>query len=379
VTLFSGRIGRGDTLYEILRQNGLSPQKIYLISKALKPYVDPKKCRPGEKLELQKSKEKDLITLKYFPGGFYFYVVEEKEPGFFTAEKEKVPVEKVLVGAKGEIESSLYESMRKEEIPNELILKFADIFSWEIDFLTDPRRGDSFFLIWERYLNKEGKILAEGNILAARYVNQGKIFTAIFYQDPEGSRGYYTPEGKSLQRSFLKSPLNYRRISSYFSYRRFHPILKMYRPHLGIDYAAPTGTPVCSIGDGVIVFAGWKGGFGKYVEIKHPNGYKTSYGHLSRIAKGIKRGKRVSQGQVIGYVGSTGLATGPHLDFRISKNGRYLNFLKLDFPRANPIKAAYIDDFKKIKDIYAYYLDVLSGASKDVLVLHREEEKEEKA
>jgi len=267
--------------------------------------------------------------------------------------------------------------MKKEGISNELILNFADIFSWEIDFLTDPRKGDSFQMIWERYISPEGNVLMEGRILAAQYVNQGKKYTAIFYQDPEGHRGYFTPDGKSLRKSFLRSPLHYRRISSYFSYRRFHPILKIYRPHLGIDYAAPTGTPVSSIGDGVVIFAGWNGGFGKQVKIKHPNGYITSYGHLSRIAKGVRRGKKVYQGQVIGYVGATGLATGPHLDFRISKNGRYYNFLKMRLPRAASVKEAYFDDFNKKKTLYVYYLDFLTKAKDKVVLLEELPEEKE--
>jgi len=376
VIIFSGSIRRGDTLYDLLRRKGISPQKIYLISKSLKSFLNPEKCRPGENVELQKYGEDNLIILKYFPGGFNYYLVKETEPGVFVAEEKKVPVEKVIMGAKGEINSSLYDAMRGEGLSNELILKFADIFSWEIDFLTDPRKGDSFKVIWERYVNEEGEILMEGRILAAQYINKDEKYTAIFYHDLEGHKGYFTPEGKSLRRSFLRSPLNYRRISSYFSYRRFHPILKIYRPHLGIDYAAPTGTPVSTIGDGTVLFAGWKGGFGRYVKIKHPNGYITSYGHLSRIAKGIRRGRRVSQGQIIGYVGSTGLATGPHLDFRISKNRRYLNFLKLDLPRATPVKKDYLDDFKKIKDVYVYYLQVLSKSPENILVFFKETSQE---
>ncbi|MCD6406685.1 M23 family metallopeptidase [Candidatus Aerophobetes bacterium] len=374
--LFSATLRRNDTLYTCLKRKGISPQKIYLISKSLKSFLNPRNCRPGDRVELQE-KENGLMVLKYFPQGLNYYVVEEKEPGVFVAEKKEIPRKKVLIGAKGEVESSLYEAMKKEGISNELILNFADIFSWEIDFLTDPRKGDSFQMIWERYISPEGNVLMEGRILAAQYVNQGKKYTAIFYQDPEGHRGYFTPDGKSLRKSFLRSPLHYRRISSYFSYRRFHPILKIYRPHLGIDYAAPTGTPVSSIGDGVVIFAGWNGGFGKQVKIKHPNGYITSYGHLSRIARGVRRGKKVYQGQVIGYVGATGLATGPHLDFRISKNGRYYNFLKMRLPRAASVKEAYFDDFNKKKILYVYYLDFLTKAKDKVVLLEELPEEKE--
>jgi len=368
ITLLSSTIRRGDTIYRLLRKAGVSPQKSYFLLKSLKKVFTPRDCKPGDRIKLLKSTEDGRIIFKYFPGGLNYYLVEEIQPNKFSVSVQKLVAEKILVGAKGKVYSSLYEAMRKEGIDTELILNFADIFSWEIDFLTDPRKGDSFKMIWERYIDPEGKILKEGKILAAQYINKGKEYTAIFYSDPEGHRGYFTPEGKSLRRSFLRSPLNYRRISSYFSYRRFHPILKVYRPHLGIDYAAPTGTPVSSIGDGEVIFAGWKGGFGKFVKIRHPNGYITSYGHLSRIARGIRRGKKVSQGQVIGYVGSTGLATGPHLDFRISKNGRYLNFLKLDFPRTTPVKSAYRNEFQEITRTCLYYLQVLSEASQNIFV-----------
>ncbi|RLE11625.1 hypothetical protein DRJ04_07695 [Candidatus Aerophobetes bacterium] len=373
VTIFSGKLRRGDTLYDCLRRGGVSPQRIYHISRSLKSVFNPKDCKPGDRVILQKSGEEGFLTVKYFPGGLNYYLLQEIEPGVFSVSKEKIPAKKILIGAKGKVRSSLYDAMKKEGLDNELILKFADIFSWEVDFLTDPRQGDTFELIWERYVSLEGKVLMEGRILAAEYINQGKSYTAIFYRDPEGHQGYFTPEGTSLRKSFLRSPLNYRRISSYFSYRRFHPILKIYRPHPGIDYAAPTGTPVSSIGEGVVIFAGWKGGFGRFVKIKHPNGYITSYGHLSRIAKGIRRGKKVAQGQVIGYVGATGLATGPHLDFRIAKNGRYLNFLRLKLPRAASVKSVYLEDFNKHKEVYVYYLEILSKNPENILVLLEED------
>jgi len=371
VTLFSGNVRRGDTLYDFLRKSNISSQKSYLILKHLRLVFNPKYCKPGDKLEVQKN-ENGLVLFKYFPRGLKYYVVEEIKPDVFSARVEEIPKEKILIGAKGKISSSLYEAMKNEGLNNELIMKFADIFSWEIDFLTDPRKGDEFQLIWERYVDKNGKVLMDGKIVAAQYINRGKKHTAIHYSDPQGKGGYYTPEGKSLRKAFLRSPLHYRRISSYFSYRRFHPILKIYRPHLGIDYAAPTGTPVSTVADGTVIFVGWRGGYGRCVRIKHPGGYITSYGHLSRFARGIKKGKKVVQGQVIGYVGATGLATGPHLDFRITKNGRYLNFLKLKLPRASSVNSKYLQDFYKIRDFYVANLDFLAQSSQNMIVLSPE-------
>ncbi|MCK4649331.1 M23 family metallopeptidase, partial [bacterium] len=215
-------------------------------------------------------------------------------------------------------------------------------------FLTEPRPGDRFLLAWEKYVD-DGKTVLDGRILTAQYINRHRTHTAIYFEDPEGNRGYFTEEAKSLRKQFLRSPLSYRRISSYFSYRRFHPILKVYRPHPGIDYAAPIGTPVRSIGDGRVVYCGWKRGFGRFIKIKHPRGYYTTYGHLRRYAKGIRTGIRVKQGQIIGYVGSSGLSTGPHLDFRMIKNGKYVNFLKLKLPAVKSVKKKYLEEFNRIK------------------------------
>jgi len=379
VTIFSGKFHRGDTLYDMLKGAGISSQKIYHISRSLQPVFNPKYCRPGDSIEVQKCIDSEYITVKYIPTGLYYYLVEETESGNFLARKEKIPGKNVLTGTRGEIKTSLYEAMKEARLNDELIIRFADIFSWEIDFLADPRKGDSFQILWERYVDTQGKVLEEGKILAARYVNTTGAYTAVFYRDPEGHQGYYNLDGKSIYRSFLRSPLNYTRISSHFSYRRFHPILKIYRPHLGIDYAAPTGTPVSSIGDGVVVSTGWNKEYGRYVKIKHINGYVTSYGHLSRFVSGIRSGKRVIQGQVIGYVGATGLATGPHLDFRISKNGKRLNFLKLEFPRGTPVQSAYLNEFKRVKNVYTGYLQALSQNSENTLVLFTESLEEKKA
>lgn len=345
--LASTTIHRGETIYESLISAGLSSQDSYAVTQALKPLFNPNRSKPGDLLKLKKSPDGRII-FEYFPNSSEYYLVVESKSGSFSAYKREIPRRKVIVGAKANLQSSVYESMRKEGLDPGLISRFTDIFAWEIDFFSDPRKGDTFELIWERYFSPEGKVLAEGKILAAQYINAGKIHTAILFKDGENNSDYYTPEGNSLRRSFLRSPLNYTRISSRFSYHRFHPILRTYRPHLGIDYAAPSGTPVSTVADGTVIFVGWRRGLGRLIKIKHRRGIVSSYGHLSRFAKGIRRGKRVRQGQMIGYVGSTGLSTGPHLDFRITKNGRYVDFLKEKFPAAGSVNPAYLDEFKKI-------------------------------
>ncbi|MEA1965234.1 MAG: peptidoglycan DD-metalloendopeptidase family protein [Candidatus Aerophobetes bacterium] len=355
----------GQTVYESLLSAGISPQTVHLINQKLKPLFNLKRCRPGDSFELKESGDGNLI-FKYFPNSLEYYIVEESPKGTFSARKEKIPLKRVLVGAKANIRSSVYESMRNEGVSPQLINRFTDIFSWDIDFFTEPRRGDTIKLIWERYLSLEGKIIKEGKILSAQYINAKRDLTAIFFQDKDGHSDYYTPQGNSLRKSFLRSPLKYSRISSYFSYHRFHPILRIYRPHLGIDYAAPPGTPVSAIAEGRVIFKGWKGGFGNFIKIKHSHGITSSYGHLYRFARSLRRGKKVEQGQVIGYVGSTGLSTGPHLDFRITKQGRYVNFLKTEFPRAEPVNSAYLNEFKKVSQKYLNHLSTLSDSPENI-------------
>ncbi len=346
----TGEIRKGESLYLALIREGIPRGKIILLEKALKPVFDVKKSQIGDRYELGRDLEGHFKNFKYYTtiSPIDFYLVEEDEHGKLVAKKERLPVEKKIARVEGRIETSLYEAMTKAGQKPSLTMDFADIFDWEIDFLTEPRPGDRFLLAWEKYVD-DGKTVLDGRILTAQYINRHRTHTAIYFEDPEGNRGYFTEEAKSLRKQFLRSPLSYRRISSYFSYRRFHPILKVYRPHPGIDYAAPIGTPVRSIGDGRVVYCGWKRGFGRFIKIKHPRGYYTTYGHLRRYAKGIRTGIRVKQGQIIGYVGSSGLSTGPHLDFRMIKNGKYVNFLKLKLPAVKSVKKKYLEEFNRIK------------------------------
>ncbi len=356
----AGEIRKGESLYLALVREGIPKDKIILLEKALKPVFDVRRSQIGDRYELERNLEGHFKNFKYYTtvSPIDFYLIEKDESGKLVAKKERLPVEKRIARVEGRIEASLYEAMIAAGQKPSLTMDFADIFDWEIDFLTEPRPGDTFRLVWEEYWQDEKK-LADGRILAAQYINRHKTHTAIYFEDPEGHRGYFTEEGKSLRKQFLRSPLSYRRISSYFSYRRFHPILKVYRPHPGIDYAAPIGTPVRSIGEGRVVYKGWKGGFGKFIKIKHKKGYYTTYGHLRRYAKGIRTGAKVHQGQVIGYVGSSGLSTGPHLDFRIIKNGRYINFLRLKFPPVKSVKKEYLKEFNKIKETRLAQLETL--------------------
>jgi murein DD-endopeptidase MepM/ murein hydrolase activator NlpD len=246
------------------------------------------------------------------------------------------------------IESSLFASVAQIGESEELTLQLADIFGSDIDFNTDIQKGDSFqVLVEKKFLN--GQFFKNGAIFAASVTNQGKVFTGFQYEDEHGKLAFYAPDGKALKRSFLKAPLRVIRITSKFSLARMHPVLKIVRPHLGVDYAAPIGTPVQAVGAGTVMFAGSNGGSGKMVTLRHSGGYETRYLHLSKIS--VKRGAQVNQGVIIGKVGSSGLSTGPHLDFRIFKNGKAVNPTKLVFPPGNPIAQNRMARFSELRDL----------------------------
>lgn len=265
--------------------------------------------------------------------------IERTENGFHVVE-EKVVLEREVVSRWGMISDTLFESAGRSGVPSEVILELADIFAWDLDFSTDIQLKDRFWVVYEQF-KKDGKVVRSGRVLAAEMINKGKAYRGYHFAPNNGKGDYYDEEGHSLRKAFLKSPLRYRYISSGFSVRRRHPILKVNRPHLGIDFVAPYGTPVRSSGGGVVSYVGWRGGHGKTVIIKHRNGYRTLYGHLSSYGKGIRAGKRVDQGDVIGRVGSTGLSTGPHLHYTLYKRGKAINPRKADVLRGAPLGKKY--------------------------------------
>jgi murein DD-endopeptidase MepM/ murein hydrolase activator NlpD len=249
----------------------------------------------------------------------------------------------------GRLDDSLFNAVEDAGESAEVAMRLAQIFGYDLDFYTDPRQSDTFQIVIEKKKYTNGELAGYGRILAAEYVNNGKKYQALLFHDDLGNPAYYTAEGKSLQKAFLRSPLKFAApVSSHFSKARFHPILKTTRPHLGTDYGAPVGTPVQSIGAGRVESAGRKGGDGNMVKIAHSQGYETMYLHLSRIF--VHVGERVEIGKTIGLVGMTGLATGPHLDFRIEKNGQFLNFEKLGLPPSEPVAKKNIPEFAKVRE-----------------------------
>jgi murein DD-endopeptidase MepM/ murein hydrolase activator NlpD len=240
-------------------------------------------------------------------------------------------------------------------------MDFVDIFAWDIDFSNELQRGDTFALVVEK-IYREGKFLTYGRILAAEYRDRDELHQAFFFPFPADTGDYYAPDGRSLRKTFLKAPVSYNRISSGYSRRRLHPVLKKVQPHLGIDYAAPAGTPVWAPGDGTVLSTSYDRRNGRKVVLRHPNGYTTYFLHLSRFAKGIRKGARVRQKQVVGYVGSTGLSTGPHLDYRMKRNGSWRNPLREKFPPGKPLPEDYRPEFSEYQEWLTGKLMTPSGA-----------------
>ncbi len=348
VIVINGNLQAGDTLYESLIREGISAAEILSLQEKLKSIVDFNYLPIGSEYSLKYNPEGKVTEFTYKPNPIDIYCIDIP---ISDSEDLKVTKEEIfteIVRLEGKIEYSLYESMIECADSPQLALQLAEIFAWQIDFLTECREGDTFKILVEKQYR--GDFYRWGKIIAAQY--KGELMsthTAILFEDPSGYIDYYTEEGKSLRKAFLRAPLHYKYISSYFSNNRFHPILRIWRPHLAIDYAAPTGTPVSTIGDGVVISIGYNNGYGNYITIRHPNNYITNYGHLSRFAKGLKTGQKVKQGEIIGYVGATGLATGPHLDFSISKNGEKVDFLKLKLPAASSVDSQYLTQFNEVK------------------------------
>ena len=344
-----GNLQAGDTLYESLIREGISAAEILSLQERVKSVVDFNYLPVGSEYSLKYNPEGKVTEFIYKPNPIDIYCIDipTSDSEDLKVTKEEVCTE--VVRLEGKIEYSLYESMMECADSPQLALQLAEIFAWQIDFLTECREGDTFNILVEKQYR--GDFYRWGKILAAQY--EGELMskhTAILFEDSSGHIDYYSEEGKSLRKAFLRAPLNYKYISSYFSKNRLHPILRIWRPHLAIDYAAPTGTPVSTIGGGTVIYAGWKDGYGNYIQIRHPNNYVTGYGHLSRFAKGLKSSQKVKQGEIIGYVGATGLATGPHLDFSISKNGKKVDFLKLELPAASSVDSRYRTQFNEVKN-----------------------------
>ncbi len=324
-TMFSDTVRKGDTAILILERAGIDAQEAMALYREVRSVYNLRRINVGHAYHVEMDTGGHIEQFTYEIDHRQRLVVK-RQGSRYLGELIVIPYarnERLVVG---KLTDSIYATLKAQGESTRLIRDFADIFAWSVDFATDLRRGDTFRLLIEEHVRK-GKPAEYHRILAAELINRKRKLQTIYYKH-KNVGSYYRPDGSSMQGMFLRSPLRYTRISSRFTRRRFHPILKRYRPHLGIDYAAPRGTPVRSVADGSVEWVGRKGANGKMIVIRHHNAYKSYYLHLSRYAPGLRRKKRVAQGQIIGYVGSTGLSTGPHLDFRLAKNGTYINPLK---------------------------------------------------
>jgi murein DD-endopeptidase MepM/ murein hydrolase activator NlpD len=344
--VISGKISKGQSLSAALRPAGIPAEMIESISRHLKPILNLRRMNPGDSYEVRLTPEGKFRGFSYQSSPIDVYQITLKPSGEWNAQKLDLPVDKYWAQVSGEITSNLFETMNKLGERDQLTLDFAEIFAWEIDFRTELQPGDRFRIVLEKYYAGDS-FIKYGRILFAEFKGQAKSLQGIYYRPGKGPADYFTEKGESLRKAFLRSPLKFTRISSGYSKSRLHPILGERRPHLGVDYAAPEGTPVWAVADGTVATAGWNGGYGKQVVLKHVKGYQSLYGHLSRIAPGVQKGKSIRQKQIIGYVGSTGLSTGPHLDFRLTKSGAYHNPLKEISPRAPSLTSKELPDFQQ--------------------------------
>ncbi len=327
-------IRSGDNLTTLFEKANLGANQLYPLINGIKPSSALKKLMPGERLEFLID-QSELIKLRHITSPLTQTLITRTEEKF-NIESIQLTPEITHRYRHGRIDDSLFLSGERAGLSQQKIMELAGIFGWDIDFALDIRQGDEFSLIYEQQW-LDGVMVGEGNIVAAEFTNQGSTFQAVRYVDSKGSSNYYTPNGDSMRKAFLRTPVDFSRISSRFNPSRKHPIFKTDRPHRGVDYAAPTGTPIKSSGDGKIIHAGTKGGYGKTVIVQHGQSYTTLYAHMSRIKTGIKSGTRVQQGQTIGYVGSTGYATGPHLHYEFRINGTHRNPLTVPLPHASPL------------------------------------------
>ncbi|MDQ7003079.1 MAG: peptidoglycan DD-metalloendopeptidase family protein [Ghiorsea sp.] len=334
----------GETAGLVLAKLGFPASEVANIIKAASTVYNLKNVSIGHKF--QKNISKNDITITYQVNAKEQLLLATQPGQAWQAEMISRPVFPRTNMVEGVIQDSLFYDAAQAGLEDALTIKLVDIFAWDIDFVRDLRKGDTFKVLYEEAFDDEGKRVGY-TILSAEFINRGHVYTAIRYKDKKGNIEYYDQEGRNLRKTYLKSPVRYSRISSRFSLSRKHPVLGYTRAHRGVDYAAKSGTPIHTIGDGRVVYKGWKGGYGRFIEIRHTNGIdSTAYAHMRRYAKGIRKGSYVKQGQIIGYVGMSGLATGPHLHFEFRLRGRAVNPLRVKHKAAQPVPKNEITAFR---------------------------------
>jgi murein DD-endopeptidase MepM/ murein hydrolase activator NlpD len=349
--LKEGELARGETLGHALRKLGFDGAAIQEIVEAMSPVFNFRYAKVGDGYRAYQDHTGKLVRFEYERSPIEKYsLAREGEKLVPSKHEPKLLVQRALLA--GVVTTSLYEAVIDLGESGELAHDFAEIFAWDVDF-SKAHAGDEFRAVYERRFFETSAgptYLGPGRILAARFANGDGDFSAVYFEPSAGHGGYYRPDGSAAQRQFLQAPLTYRRISSQYSASRLHPVLKVRRPHLGVDYAASYGTPVWSVADGTVIHRGWNGGLGNTVKVRHRTGHVSYYGHLSGFARGLRVGDRVRQKQVIGYVGSTGLSTGPHLHFTLEQNGKIVNPSSVHMPRGEPISKDRMLEFVRVRN-----------------------------
>lgn len=328
----------GDSMARIFGRLGLAPTQLHSLMQVEQARDYLRRVQPGQTLKLLVDDNQNVQALVLELNRFDSFALQ-RDADKFIASSHHRDVETRTNHAVAQIDSSLFESGQRAGMSDALIMEMANTFGWDIDFALDVRNGDHFALVFEEHF-LDGEKIDQGPILAAEFVTQNQVYRAVRYTDPDGNSNYYTPEGLSMRKAFLRTPVDFRRISSRFG-SRHHPILNKIKLHKGVDYSAPAGTPIRASGDGKVVYKGVKGGYGRTIMLQHGGTYSTLYGHMSAFKKGVNSGSHVRQGQVIGYVGSSGLATGPHLHYEFRVNGIHRNPLTIKLPNAEPIPEKY--------------------------------------
>ncbi|HEX5337052.1 MAG TPA: M23 family metallopeptidase [Gallionella sp.] len=356
------QVRHDDTLSSVLdRMNIRNAEAVTFLRQAPDARALATQLRPGRTLLSKTTLDGELLELQFQIDTNRALTVKKSPQGYIAQEAPLTLETRVLVKS-AEIRSSLFAATDEANIPDQIAVQVANIFSSDVDFNQDLRKGDRFTVIYEASFSN-GELIKTGRVLSTEFANQGHTYKAILYRMPDGKESYYTPEGKNLQKAFLRSPLEFSRISSGFTLARLHPVLNTWRAHKGVDYAAPIGTRVRAVSDATVAFVGKQNGYGNVVMLQHANGISTVYGHLSRFTSGLHRGQKVAQGEDVGFVGMTGLATGPHLHYEFRINGEHRDPLKVALPTAVPLPANRIAEFKAQARPLLDQLDILRGSN----------------
>jgi len=355
------RVQRGDTVAELLTRLNIDDAAASDYLRKTADAASFRKLPVGTEVQAETTASGGLIALRYL-GDNGAQILIERQDGVFKIRNLPAQLEKRLFVRTGEIKTNLYAATDDAGMPEAAANQLNELFSGDIDFHHDLRKGDKFTVVYEMTYSN-GALLHTGRIQAAEFINQGHTYRAVYFQKDEQHGDYYTPEGKSVHKAFLRSPIEFSRVSSRFSLSRFHPILNKWRSHKGTDFAAPMGTKVKVTADGVVSVVGKQGGYGNVIMVTHQGRYTTVYGHLSRFAKGLHKGQRVAQGEVIGYVGMTGLATGPHLHYEFRLNGQQTDPLRVALPDAKPIDSSYLAAFQPVANDFVARLDLMRNTN----------------